>query len=350
MKPGVYFSSVRERSRSDCFRILLKNMEESLSQFKKGSFVGVKMTIGDRKTTGYIRPELVKVLVENLKRRGVKPFVFDTNVIYKGQRQNAVDHLNLANQKGFTYEKLGCPYIIADGVFGTDSKTVKVNYKNIRELRVPSLVHVLDDLIVLSHITGHIMSGYAASIKNVGMGMASRAGKQVQHSSMKPLIEAANCTLCGCCIESCPESAISEMRGTAYINSSVCVGCGECIACCKFDAVHIHWHEDESLFAERMVEYAHGILSRVKRKVFMNFAFDITEECDCIAGNDPRIAEDHGIFASDDILAADKAAFDMLTKKTDIFSREGKITVHQHQFDYAGKIGLGRQDYRLTEI
>jgi len=350
MKPEVYFSSIRERSRSDCFRILLKSMEENLSQFQKGSFVGIKMTIGDKKTTGYIRPELVKILVENLKRRGAKPFVFDTNVIYKGQRQNAVDHLNLAYQKGFTNDKLGCPYIIADGVFGTDSRTVKVAYKNIGELRVPSLVHVLDDLIVLSHITGHIMSGYAASIKNVGMGMASRAGKQVQHSSMKPLINAANCTLCGCCIESCPVSAISEMRGAAYINSKVCIGCGECIACCKFDAVHIHWHEDESVFAERMVEYAHGILSRVRRKVFMNFAFDITEECDCIAGNDPRIAEDRGIFASDDILAADKAAFDVLTKKADIFSREGKITVHQHQFDYAGKIGLGRLDYRLTEI
>lgn len=350
MKPKVYFSSIEGRSRSDCFRTLLKSMEESLSQFQKGSFIGIKMTIGDKRTTGFIRPELVKILVENLKRRGAKPFVFDTNVIYKGQRQNAVDHLNLAYQKGFTADKLGCPYIIADGVFGTDSRTFKVNYKNIRELRIPSLVHVLDDLVVLSHITGHIMSGYAASIKNVGMGMASRAGKQVQHSSMKPLINAANCTLCGCCIESCPVSAISEMRGTAYINSNTCIGCGECIACCKFDAVHIHWHEDERIFAERMVEYAHGILSRVRKKVFINFAFDITEECDCIAGNDPRIVEDRGIFASEDILAADKAAFDSLTKKTDIFSRDGKIIVHQHQFDYAGKIGLGRPDYKLMEI
>jgi uncharacterized Fe-S center protein len=140
------------------------------------------------------------------------------------------------------------------------------------------------------------------------------------------------------------------MRGKAFINSNICIGCGECIACCKFDAVHIHWHEDESIFAERMAEYAHGILSHIKTKMFMNFAFDITEECDCIAGNDPRIAEDSGIFASADILAADKAAFDKLTKKADIFSREGKIKVHQHQFDYAAKTGLGRLDYKLIEI
>lgn len=350
MSSDVYFSSLQGHSRDECFRVLLKHIDGMLSQFSKGSFVGIKMTVGDRKNTGYIKPGLVKVLVENLKRRGAKPFVFDTNVIYKGQRQNAVDHMNLAYQKGFTPDKLGCPFIIADSVFGTDSRTVTVDYKNIKELRVPSLVRVLEDLIVLSHITGHIMSGYAASIKNVGMGMASRAGKQVQHSSMKPLINAANCTLCGCCIENCPVSAISEMRGKAYIHSERCIGCGECIACCKFDAVHIHWHEDESIFAERMVEYASGILSHIKRKVFMNFAFDITEECDCISGNDPKIAEDAGIFASTDILAADKAAFDLLTKNTDIFSRDGKIRTHTHQFEYAVTTGLGQKDYNLIEV
>jgi hypothetical protein len=350
MKSEVYFSSLNEKTRSECFKAVLNNADTVFSRFKKGSFVGIKMTVGDRKNTGYIKPEIVKILVENLKRRGAKPFVFDTNVIYKGQRQNSVDHLNLAYQKGFTPEKLGCPYIIADSVFGTDSKTKKVDFKNIKEIRVPSLVTVMEDLIVLSHITGHIMSGYAASIKNVGMGMASRAGKQIQHSSMKPVIDTAHCTLCGCCIESCPISAISEVRGKAFINSGKCIGCGECIACCKLGAVSIHWHEDENIFAERMAEYACGILSQIKRKVFVNFAYDITEECDCISGSDPKITEDAGILTSTDILAVDKASFDMITKKSDIFSREGKIKVHQHQFEYAEKIGLGNLDYNLVEV
>ncbi len=350
MKPDVYFSSLHEKTRSECFRAILNNTDMYFSRFKKGSFVGIKMTVGDKKNTGYIKPEIVKILVENLKRRGAKPFVFDTNVIYKGPRQNAVDHLNLAYQKGFTPERLGCPHIIADSVFGTDSKVMKVDFKNIKEIRVPSLVTVMEDLIVLSHITGHIMSGYAASIKNVGMGMASRAGKQIQHSSMKPVIDTAPCTLCGCCIETCPTSAISELSGKAFINSKMCVGCGECIACCKFGAISIHWHEDENIFAERMAEYACGILSHIKRKVFVNFAYDITEECDCIAGNDPKITEDAGIFASTDILAIDKASFDMITKMSDLFSRDGKIKVHQHQFEYAEKIGLGNLDYNLVEV
>ena len=82
----------------------------------------------------------------------------------------------------------------------------------------------------------------------------------------------------------------------------------------------------------------------------MNFAIDITEECDCISGDDPRFINDAGIFLSDDILAVDKACFDILTKKTDYFSRNGSIKAHLHEFKYGGKIGLGHLDYNLVKI
>ncbi len=351
MRPEVYFSRLKEeKSTKECLAAILDNMDPYLSVFKKGSFVGIKMTIGDEGSTGYIKPDIVRVLVENLKERGIKPFVFDTNVIYTGQRRNAVDHLNLAYRKGFTPDNLGCPYIIADGVFGSDSKIIKKDFRNIKEIRVPSLVGVLQDLIVLSHITGHIMSGYAGSIKNVAMGMASRAGKQIQHSSLKPVIITENCTMCGCCITVCPVSAISEIKEKSVINSDTCIGCCECISACKFNAVNINWHEDVDIFMERMAEYACGILSEIKRKMFINFAFDITEECDCISGDDPKIAEDTGIFASGDILSVDKACFDILTEKKDIFSRDGKISAYLHQFKYAENIGLGSLVYKLRTV
>ncbi len=350
MKSDVYFSSIKGQSREDCFKTLLNRADTYFSQFKKGSFVGIKMTVGDEKNIGYIKPGLVRILVDNLKGREVKPFVFDTNVIYKGQRQNSVDHLNLAYRKGFTPDKIGCPYIIADSVFGTDSKIVKVESGNIKEIKVPSLMTVLKDVIVLSHVTGHIMTGFAGSVKNVAMGMASRAGKQIQHSSMKPSVSTANCTACGCCIETCPANAISDHSGRVFINTNLCIGCGECIACCKFDAVKIKWREDADVFVERMAEYARGILLKIERKVFVNFAFDITEECDCISGDDPVITEDTGIFISGDILAADKACYDMLTRSGDIFSRNKKIEAHLHLFKYAGEIGLGNLNYDLVEL
>jgi len=350
MKSEVYFKKIQKgRSVKDCFQDMLGSIDPLLSKFRKGSFVGIKMTIGDAGSTGYIKPETVALLVKKLKKQGVKPFVFDTNVIYRGQRQNAVDHLTLAYNKGFTPGKLGCPYIIADGVFGSDSHRLKVDFKNVKEIKVPSLVTVLEDLIVLSHVTGHIMSGFAASIKNVAMGMASRAGKQVQHSSLKPAIDVGKCTLCGACIEHCPVSAISELSGTAYINSNICVGCAECISACKINAVTINWEEDPLIFIERMTEYATGILSRIERKLFIDFATDITLECDCICGDDRRIFDDLGILASEDILAVDKATYDMLKGERDILSRGGKIRAHLHQFEYAQKTGLGSADYKLVE-
>jgi len=349
MASEVYFSKLEKGDRiKECMIKMLDRLDPFLSAFGRGSFVGIKMTVGDQGSTGYIKPETIGMLVKKLKKQGAKPFVFDTNVIYHGKRQNAIDHLNLAYQKGFTPGKIGCPYIIADSVFGTDSIVLKADFNNIKEIKVPSLVKMLDDLIVLSHVTGHLMSGYAGSIKNVAMGMSSRAGKQIQHSSIKPMINVDKCTMCGACIDVCPVSAISELSNNAYINTKACVGCAECIAACKIQAVNINWHEEPHIFAERMSEYAMGILSHIKRKIFLNFATDITLECDCICGDDHRIFEDCGIFASEDILAVDKSSFDVLTEGRDVFSRGGRISAHQHQFTYAEEIGLGSTDYKLV--
>ena len=351
MASDVYFSELNEGRRiRDCFEVILDNLAPFMAGLNKGDFVGIKMTVGDTGSTGCIRPELVGMIVRRLKKLGIKPFVFDTNVIYRGKRQNAVDHLNLAYQKGFTPGKIGCPYIIADGVFGNDSISIRTSGQRTGEIKVPSLIKVLDNLIVLSHVTGHIMSGFAASIKNVAMGMASRAGKQIQHSSLKPTIDVEVCTLCGACIEHCPVSAITEQSGKAYINHEVCVGCCECISACRLSAVQINWQEDPSVFVERMAEYAAGILSRMKRTVFVNFATDITLECDCICGDDPRIASDIGIYASYDIVAVDRVCYDALSNERDIFSRGGKISAHRHLFEYAEEIGLGSNDYSILSI
>jgi hypothetical protein len=351
MKSKVYFKSIYSSvDRTECLVGILNRLKADLKEFEQGEIVGIKTTIGDSGDVGYVKPELIRLIVDELNNNKAKPFVFDTNVIYKGMRMNAVDHLNLAYSKGFLPQKLGCPFIIADSVFGTDSKVIKLGLKNLKEIRVPSLISVLENLIVVTHITGHMLTGYAASIKNVGMGMASRAGKQIQHSSLKPHVIKNKCTLCRCCVNICPAGAISEKEGKSFINASVCLGCGECISACKFDAIHINWQEDVNKLVERTVEYAWGILSCIKRRIFINFAFDITKECDCMADDDPRIIEDVGIFASRDILAVDKACFDVLTRKEDVFAKHQNTKAHLHQFTYAKEICLGHLDYELVEL
>ncbi|MDP2911096.1 MAG: 4Fe-4S binding protein, partial [Candidatus Omnitrophota bacterium] len=163
MKSDVYFIEVKTNdleARCDSLQKLLEKVNP-FKDYKKDEFIPVKLTIGDSQCVYNIHPELVKIAVSEIKKVKARPFLFDTNVIYKGERLNA---------------------------------------------------------------TGHILSGYAGAIKNVAMGMVSKPTKQVQHSSLKPHIIEKKCTSCGCCIRICPAEAISFKKEKAFIDQTKCIG------------------------------------------------------------------------------------------------------------------------------
>ena len=56
--------------------------------------------------------------VDEIKKAGGKPFLIDTNTLYKGSRANAVDHLETAMKNGFSYATVGAPIVIGDGLIG----------------------------------------------------------------------------------------------------------------------------------------------------------------------------------------------------------------------------------------
>lgn len=348
MLSKVYFKdNPNAESRKQAISQILKY----LPIYPKNSFVAIKLTIGDKNSRLFIKPELVRDVIEKIKSQGAKPFVFDTNVIYQGQRMNAVDHLNLAYEKGFLPQHIGAPFIIADGLFGLDGREFDTNYQHIKKIKIPSFMGIVDNLVVLSHITGHIMSGYAGAIKNVGMGMSSRSGKQVQHSSVKPHVIINKCVMCGACIRICPVKAISQKDDKAFINSKVCIGCGECLCVCVYDAISLNWKTDIKIFSERMTEYTAAILSKFKNKFFINFAFDVTKECDCIAGeNEPKICQDLGILASDDIVAIERATTDLLTESEDVFLKAQGQNIYHNQLEYAHRLSLGSLQYKLISL
>lgn len=353
MKSDVYFAKIESADTKQRLSALKKILEavDHFSAYKKDEFVAVKITIGDSPCIYNLSPELIKPVVSEIKGRQAKPFLFDTCVIYKGQRQNAVDHLTLAQNKGFTQSKTGAPFIIADGLFGQDGREIVINASDIKKIKVPSFIGMVDNLVVLSHVTGHIVSGYAGAIKNVAMGMSSRSTKQIQHSSLKPSVIEKKCTACGCCIAVCPVNAISFKGEKAFIEQKLCLGCGECICACKFDAIYINWHEEAYVFCKRMAEVANSILPKFKNKFFLNFAFDITKECDCISTKDEKmISADLGILASEDILSLDKATVDLAHKnrKSDYLGDTKKV--YEAMFEYAAKKGLGNPDYNLITL
>ena len=353
MKSDVYFIEVRTtdlETRRDSLQKLLEKVNP-FRDYRKDEFIPVKLTIGDSQCVYNLHPELVKVIVSEIKKSKAKPFLFDTNVIYKGERLNAVDHLTLAQTKGFGHAKVGAPFIIADGVFGQDGKEYTIDSDYIKKIKVPSFIGSLDSLLVLSHATGHILAGYAGAIKNIAMGMVSKPTKQVQHSSLKPHVIEKKCTVCGCCINICPPEAISFKKEKALIDQAKCIGCGECLSACKFDAVFINWSEDHDIFAKRMIYTAHFILSKFKNKFFITFGFDITKECDCISTKNEKIfSKNIGILASSDPLAIDKAMVDLVNNDKGLLEKTGLLDTYKTIFEYGHKKGLGNLDYNLIKI
>lgn len=353
MKSEVYFTKIKSADIKEKISALNRLLEaaDPFSAYKKDEIIPVKLTIGDSHCAYNVSPEIVKVVIASLKQKRTRPFLFDTNVIYKGQRMNAVDHLTLANNKGFGQSKIGAPFIIADGLLGQDGKEYKINTPHISKIRIPSFVGMLDSLVVLSHVTGHILSGYAGAIKNVAMGMACRPTKQIQHSSVKPHVKKDECTACGCCINICPASAISWKDDKAYINPEACIGCGECLCACKFDAVFVNWGEETITFCKRMADVAGFIIPKFKNRFFINFAFDITKECDCISDkNDKIIGEDIGILASTDAVSVDKATIDLVNKTEDVFLKAQDKAEYHQMLEYAQQRGLGNIEYNLKTI
>lgn len=353
MKSDVYLvkvTSTKLEDRIAALKTLLSAVGPQLV-YKENELVPVKITIGDAPCVYHCPPALIKLIISQIAQQGAKPFLFDTSVIYQGQRQNAVDHLNLAHSKGFSHAAVGAPFIVADGLLGNDGRELLIDSAVIKKIKVPSFVGMLESLVVVSHATGHIVSGYAGALKNVAMGMACRPTKQVQHSSLKPRVIEKQCTACGCCIKICPVSAISFQNKKAFIDPTICVGCGECLCACKFDAIMLNWQEDPKVFCRRMVEVAQSILAKFPRRFYFTFAFDITKECDCISTKDEKmIAEPIGILASSDIVSIDATTTAMAEAGGKSAFLTGVKVVYGPMLAYAAEKGMGNLEYNLITL
>src|SRR3990167_8616020 len=105
MKSDVYLIKVKTNdlgARRDSLQKLLEKVNP-FRDYRKDEFIPVKLTIGDSQCVYNLHPELVKIIISKIKKSKAEPFLFDTNVIYQGERMNAVNHLTLVQSKGFGY-------------------------------------------------------------------------------------------------------------------------------------------------------------------------------------------------------------------------------------------------------
>lgn len=320
--------------------------------FSDGQLVAIKQHFGEGEGVGFIKPPVARAFVEMIKLQGAKPFLTETATLYKGERNNAVDHLNLAYRHGFTPEAVGCPIIMADGLVGASEVKIRIAGKHYDEVSVARDVPHIQAMILLSHVTGHPAMAFGASIKNLGMGLSSRAGKLDQHHGAAPLIDEEKCIACGQCARWCPTDAIT-IEDVAVIDEEVCIGCGECFAVCPVEAIGFKWQASAVDLQEKVAEHARGVTVELEGRIaYLNFAIHVTEGCDCFNVKQEAVIDDVGILASTDPVALDLATAELINTEAgrDVFGEQHPEIDWTIQIKYGEEIGLGSTDYDLVEI
>ncbi len=302
--------------------------------------MGIKIHWGERGNEGYLSPLFTREIVGWLHESGINPFVFDTTVLYSGGRRTGADSLKTAADHGFTEAALGCPIMIGDGMDGRDVLEIPSGYRHFPMVQVAGIVRKADGFVIFSHFKGHIESAFGGAIKNISMGLASRAQKQRMHADAHPRLIKKKCTRCGVCAEVCPTgAAVLPREADPTYDLKTCIGCSQCIALCPQMALKIIWDTDVKLFQERLVETAAALWQEIGGKsIVINALLNITAECDCLEGKHPVIAKDYGFIGGSHPLRVDEVSLRQIGAEP--FDRAHPGLPWERQFGFAKEIGF----------
>ena len=271
---------------------------EQLNKDLKGK-VALKLHSGEEGNQNYLRPELVKKIVEK-----VSGVVVECNTAYEGARDTTEKHEELMKKHGWSkyfevdiMDKNG-PDLVLDIPNG---EVIKKNYvgKNLANY---------DSMLVLSHFKGHPMGGYGGALKQLSIGIASSKGKRYIH----------------------------------------CIG--------KEDGSYEDmFNVEQNKFLEAMADAASSVVNYFKGNiVYINVMCNMSVDCDCCAKAEDPCMQDIGILASLDPVAIDQACIDLVYNSNDagrehlierIESRNGI-----HTIEAAAKLGIGSREYDLIDI
>ena len=259
--------------------------------------VAVKISTGESSESNYLRPELIRDLVQS-----VSGTIVECNTAYGGSRSETENHYQVAKDRGFT-DIADFQLLDEDG-----SMTLQVSGGSVlNENYVGKAFADYDSYLILSHFKGHSMAGFGGAIKNISIGIASSEGKAWIHSG-----------------------------GTSRTNA---------------------WGGEQDAFLEAMAEAGKSVsdyLGNGERIVYVNVMNRLSVDCDCDGHPAEPDIHDIGILASTDPVALDQACVDLIYAQKDgdgaslvnrIESRNGL-----HTLEHAEEIGLGSRTYTLVSI
>ncbi|MBP5300203.1 MAG: DUF362 domain-containing protein [Victivallales bacterium] len=263
--------------------------------------VGVKISTGEPPASNYLRPELIKDLVQYLNGTIVK-----CNTAYGGSRAASAMHHQVVKDHGFLDI---APFDLLD-----EEGTLELPIANGKHLKADvtgSHFRNYDSYLVLSHFKGHAMAGFGGAIKNLSIGFGSG-------------------------------NVDSAVSGKALIHSG---GRSE----------KNPWCGEQIDFLESMCEAAWVIcdsLNHYENVAFVNVMNRLSVDCDCNGHPEEPDMHDLGIVASRDPLAIDQCSIDMVYSRPDSAKLRARIERQQglHTLDYGAQFKVGRRNYRLVNI
>lgn len=340
----------------------LFSISRVLDSMTADSSVAVKLHMGEKGNIRYIRPALVRQVVDIIKKKGCKPFLFDTITAYPGGRENREKYLKTAAMNGFVQATVDAPI----EVFDDGDKTEKILINPIEgctltEAMVPSFLLDEDFCVVLSHVKGHELAGFGGAIKNLGMGCVAKKTKQSEHMVNMPIMDGTKeCDGCGECARKCPTDALSVVEGKIQKVVAECTSCGTCLFSCPSDCWV--WPPDaKHRLQVNLAHAANAVFSGYKGKmIFVNFIQDVVPDCDCAPSEKLPVVQDSGIALSLDPVAVDKASLDLIDQSKVLPGYEnfsspdilGKMheTSSLIQLEIAEKLKMGSLTYKLIPI
>jgi hypothetical protein len=255
--------------------------------------VAVKISSGEPGGIYFLAPELIAALVGE-----VNGTIVECNTAYGGGRSETAAHEQVMIDHGFT-DIAPVDIMDADGSLELPVE----GGKHLTVAMVGSHFANYDFVINLAHFKGHAMAGFGGVIKNMSIGISSRAGKCLVHTA---------------------GASTSSM-----------------------------WGGEEGPFLESMAEAAKGMADYLDGNIlYINVMNNLSVDCDCDSSPAVPTMADVGILASLDPVAVDQACVDLVYAAPDsadliqrIESRHGLRTLER-----AEAIGLGSRQYDLVDI
>jgi len=159
----VYFGSINHgkiaqfASLANKLDIIIENLD--FTTLAKKDKVAVKMHLGFTDGAQTIPSFYVRRVVEKIKETGAYPYVTDNpTAVYN------------AAYRGYTQETCGCPIIPIAGIKDLYGYETEINYRNVDTMNMAGVLHDSDALVNLSHVKAQNNVGYAAALKNLGVG------------------------------------------------------------------------------------------------------------------------------------------------------------------------------------